>query len=1381
MPEPGTLVAGRYRVVRSLGRGGFGVVHEVEDTVLGRRVALKLLRFPRDVAGFEREAQALARLRHPNLVTVHDFVSDQGLMGLTVELVEHGTLADLLASRRLDWREAVALGLQIARGLEHAHARGVIHGDIKPSNVLLDADGRVKVTDFGTARFTDAAAEGEGLFIGTVAYAAPERLAGEPVSAATDIHALGVLLFELIAGKLPYRGDGTEDIATLIGTAPPPSLRAEAPDVPADLERFVTACLAKHPSARPPGMAAARGRLEAITGLGESSLPQPVPDRLRIARARPAASGECRRVVVMAAALRHLDDALDHLPPDDAREWAREEMSRVMHLVGEHGGLIHDAGAASLLAVFGLEGARELSAPEAVACALALASPAPDKGAEAAGGAPGEVPAEARPPLPARRTAAVVMGTRASAPNHDRAWLLRDDAVRQATVLLEHAASLEVLATADVVRACRDRFVFEPLAPLQSRRKDDPVRIHRLVPGAAPDLRGLPLVGRQHEFGLAMAHARQAIGGQGLSVSIEGAAGAGKTRLLEETLSRLGTESPDAAIARVVVPPGSGQSSRRLMAEMFESVTSAVGDAVVAESAIPAAELALMRSGGQAAGLGMTPAERDAGLAHGWQLFLAHATADRPLVIAIEDLHWAGQEACAQVARLAEASRGRRILWLLTYRQDFPPPWAGRPHHRPMVLGPLDEDARAALAGEILGQPPGPLLQAFLRDNSEGLALHVLELVKSLRDDGNLQALTTGDLDLSPGAPPACPVTLEGILASRLEPLTPPETLLLQACAVLGARFEPAVALEMVGLQGTDAGDDQHLDRIIDLGLVEPPREGSRQHAFRHEVLRAVVRDSMLAPRRRALHGLAARVLASAHDGDDPENLLAVAHHQAESDAPASALPTLCACAERLVGAGDMAEALVPARRALELAERLRLPVAAVAPALEVAATAASAIHDPSAADFARRALEVARASGDRRREATALLALGRALGRGADARAALEVLVEGQAVAEAAGLTDVAERLLAAQLGPLAALGDTDRAQRVVSDLERQPGRSNEAIISGLRERARQLFLHGDLDESLRAVDDALARVSESSDPLLLLRCLAQRCPVLAGLGRLAEAREAAEAALRLAVQEGMRPTESYLRAFLAHAQMRMGNLAAASAHAREARELADRLGSRWDLAVALRTSAEVALEHGDLVRGLEWAGQAVQVARDQQAAPLHAAALLARAELHVTLGAMDAARADVEDAMRILHEHEDADRSAAARGILARLDAMSGSLPGPPSQRDAQAAARALAAARSEGCRLDEARALLACAALGMEAADESPLDAAERALAIARDLEAVDLGCAAALAAARLGGSVERAASLLRERARGLPADWAASYLGRPDRRAVLDGLS
>jgi eukaryotic-like serine/threonine-protein kinase len=251
LPElrPGDVVAGRFELVRELGRGGFGLVFEARDRELSRSVAFKAIRPGRTRAleklakPLKEEAEAAARLNHPNVVTLHDSGVHEGTPYLIMELLRGETLAVRLRRGPLAPNEALRVAVEVARGLEAAHGAGVLHRDLKPGNVFLTEQGTVKLVDFGLASIMGRAA----LAAGTPAYMAPEQLRAEPEDARTDVYGAAAVLYESLAGALPYPVSGGRSAVLGPGPPPPPPL----PDAPPELVALLASGLARDPASRP--------------------------------------------------------------------------------------------------------------------------------------------------------------------------------------------------------------------------------------------------------------------------------------------------------------------------------------------------------------------------------------------------------------------------------------------------------------------------------------------------------------------------------------------------------------------------------------------------------------------------------------------------------------------------------------------------------------------------------------------------------------------------------------------------------------------------------------------------------------------------------------------------------------------------------------------------------------------------------------------------------------------------------------------------------------------------------------------------------------------------------------------------------------------------
>jgi eukaryotic-like serine/threonine-protein kinase len=266
----GETIADRYEIEELVGHGGMSSVYKARDSLLERHVALKVLheQYSADedfVERFKREARSVAQLQHPNIVTVIDRGEEDGRQFIVFEYIEGENLKEHVVRKgRLDVREALEIAIEVARGLAFAHDQGLIHRDVKPQNVLLNGDGRAKVTDFGIARTLDVDGMTQtGTVLGTSNYIAPEQASGQPVDAHSDVYALGAVLYELLAGDVPFPGESFVAVAMKHMHEPAPNLLDVRGDVPLRVAAAVDRALEKDPEQRFPTMDAFAAELEA--------------------------------------------------------------------------------------------------------------------------------------------------------------------------------------------------------------------------------------------------------------------------------------------------------------------------------------------------------------------------------------------------------------------------------------------------------------------------------------------------------------------------------------------------------------------------------------------------------------------------------------------------------------------------------------------------------------------------------------------------------------------------------------------------------------------------------------------------------------------------------------------------------------------------------------------------------------------------------------------------------------------------------------------------------------------------------------------------------------------------------------------------------------
>jgi serine/threonine protein kinase len=325
---------GHFKILALLGAGGMGEVYRARDTRLDREVAIKVL--PPHLTGdatalarFEREARAVAALSHPNILAIHDFGEDQGIVYAVMELLDGQTLRQRLAASPLGWREAVEVGAAVAEGLAAAHAKGIIHRDLKPENIFLTLDGGVKILDFGLARVKApiskqpnpapntapimANVTEPGMVLGTVGYMSPEQVRGEEADAPSDIFSLGCVLYEMVMGRRAFAHPSPVETMAAILQDQPPKLAEAGKGAPAELDLIVSHCLEKKAEDR---FHSARDLSFALRTLLSGSKASLIPQQLQRQRIAPAALALI--AVVALAALILAVNYFRRSPPGDS-------------------------------------------------------------------------------------------------------------------------------------------------------------------------------------------------------------------------------------------------------------------------------------------------------------------------------------------------------------------------------------------------------------------------------------------------------------------------------------------------------------------------------------------------------------------------------------------------------------------------------------------------------------------------------------------------------------------------------------------------------------------------------------------------------------------------------------------------------------------------------------------------------------------------------------------------------------------------------------------------------------------------------------------------------------------------------------------------------
>lgn len=1418
---PGALVADRYRVDALLGRGGYGDVHAAWDTLLDRDVALKRLHSGRERERFLREARALARLDHLNVVKVHDVVHEGEHDVLVMERVAGESLSDLFARGPLPWAEMARIAHDLAAALEHAHDAGVLHRDLKPANVLLTPEGVIKLTDFGIARVEGTVSmTDQSTLLGTTPFMAPEIMAGEEPDGRADLYALGVTAYVGLTGRLPIEGASVEELLARVPHEEPPSLASLRPDVSPAFAELVHRCLAKRPQERPSSARAFRLELaellSVVAGVASAREMDGVPVRLHVDSIKPPSEGEKRRAVVVALDWRHLEDLAEEWEPDALERHARSLREELCSELQGWGGLVAEQGPESLLVVFGLPVSGERDVDRALDFADAVLRRFHDRSREGA---------------TIRLGAAVHRGQLVAAPRARR-YRLRSDAARTVRRLAEEADDGEVRLSRELVASLRDR------TRCTRREAADEAEPHRLVrqrEPRAPRASVLPLVGRDLELRQLTEMARAAADGRGLVVTVEGPAGVGKSRLLHEAFTSLADDPAGFRRVLVEAPDASARVPGRLFALLLaELQADEIRTSLERSQAgrTDAAVLAALRSGdwSDEAVSHLDGEERNQALRPALTRLVASSCAMHPLALFFEDLHWCDETSQDLLAHLAGVVPSLPLLLVTSSRPDWRPPWTGRAHHRPIALGPLSPESERELVQRYLDvEALADGVARALSERSGGNPLFALEQARALRERGFFEGPAPGatgsgahDLELD------TPASVEAIVAARIDALPQSTQRLLQGAAVIGQEVDAELLASLL------EWEEKEVQRIA-RGLVardflqEQPLAARPTWRFQHAVLREVAHDRILAARRRELHGRVAAALAARHE--DPLESIPdrMGWHLSRSDERERAVPYLQAAADRAGAAGALSHATELVEQALAIVrdegDRAGGARAECELNQRLAAHHSWRGDREAAVRAGQAAVAAGKASGDARLITRGYLSLARAhvsFGALAEALATLDV-AEPQAVA--LGDADLMAELAAGRANVLIFSARLDEAASVLDRVEAAGETPPARRVVVLRYRAMIHYRRGENDAALAAIDEGLELADSLGDRVRHLWFLSQRCNVLVVLGRGREMLETARAALSEARQAGLARQEVFLGQFIAYQRWQAGSLKEALEGSEHALGLARELGEPWFIALALKTRGLVLHEAGRHGPALAALREAAELTARLDMPESHGNSLLALAGVAITLGLEDEADACLREARDLATRHEDrfqrcaaamlelrarrvahglesADREAAraleelgrdcgepeslvpALCEVARVEASDGS-----ASRAIGLALEALSLVETSERGVDVPRAHLALseARLAEGALDEAVREA-EEAVAVARSQGQPELeweaehARARALEAAGRDGSadaIRRARDVVRSLSAGLGPAEAASFRARPDRAALLGG--
>ncbi len=944
-------VVGRYIIRESVGAGGMGAVYAAYDPELDRTVAVKLLHAGVDEARLVREAKALAKLAHPNVITVHDVGTYVGGVFLAMEFVRGSTLKQWMRREARSWRDVVSVFVDAGRGLAAAHASGLVHRDFKPDNVLIGDDGRVRVLDFGIAgevrkdarptapdlagAVEDAPLTMSGVLMGTPAYMAPEQFLGTDTDERTDQYGFSVALWEALYGARPYQADTIAALAYEVWCGTLPDVRGR--DVPAWLCRIVTRGLSSIPAQRYRSMNALLAEVDA--GLAsEASAARIVGKRYEPLQAAPGDGSEATRRAVdrvtgQVVTLKWVGRAAT---PDEvssrsahAREFERLASLRHPNIAAVLDfGFDHEQRAYFALGLRDqpvplLEAARQQ--PRAIQLSWLVQLLRALAYLHRRGLAHGDLS-----PANVGVVGGQVVLSPMGASRADDAALARDlYAVGVMTYQLfggriaveeagtTHAGSFDV-ATMDAepgVAAVVKRMIagapsdrFTTASAVLSALSE---ALDRPLPADTAEtresfLQAARLVGRDAEIEKLRAELARTVEGHGSAWLVGGESGVGKSRLLDElrTLARV-----HGALVLRGQEESEGGSPYRLWQGALRWLAVATDTSDLDASVL----LPIVPDIATLVGRSVAPAPHlDAPSAHARLVEVVVGMLQRqlqPMILLLEDVHWARSDSVKLLQAIAPLTSGLPLMIACSFRNDERPDLPSTlPWMQLLELARLPVDQIASVSESMIG-PVGRRADvvAFLERETEGNPFFLVEVVRALAEEaGSLERIGTFALPdrVFAGG-------VRRVVQRRLRDLPTEARPLLRAAAIIGRKIDAALLTALA----PDVDVDAWLERCIGAAVLER-RDGVLR--FSHDKLREGLLLEVGEDDRRALHAQIAGVIERVH-GDAATHLAALAHHWGMAGDRAKEAHYAALAGEQALESGARAEGMALLDRALAL------------------------------------------------------------------------------------------------------------------------------------------------------------------------------------------------------------------------------------------------------------------------------------------------------------------------------------------------------------------------------------------------------------------------------------------------------------------------------
>ena len=917
---------GRYRVKNALGAGGFGTVYLAHDTELDRPVAIKVLRggrnAPNDEAErFLKEARRLARLSHPGIVTVHDVGLHEGQVYIVSDFLEGPDLAGWLKQHIPSWHESARIVAIVADALAHAHARLTVHRDVKPANILLTPDRGPVLVDFGLG-LDEAASGGRelGAVSGTPAYMAPEQVAGEAhrIDGRTDVYSLGVVLYQMLCGLLPFRAGDMRELLRQVQDDEPQPPRQIVRDIPPELEHACLKALAKRlqdrymtaadfaddlrrVSASASGSAATssswRFPVEPRTSESHSARPLSAQSGPTSATSRRLTVREAERrqvtVLVCGCELFQADAYLEDVDAEDQAKVQRAFEQACEQAVRRFDGTIVQCNQQGLLVCFGFPVAYEDGARRAAQTGFDLLDDLTALGDQLRR----ERKLDLNPWVGIHTGPAVVEAG-------EEALSLVGEARSVAVRLEDFAVPGEIICSDATYRLIEGQFNCAGFGRHKIKGVAQPVelfRVHRVAEArSAIDAAGpaglSPMTGRDLEISLLEQRWEQAQEGMGQVVLLIGEPGLGKSRLVYTLKQHVHGQAGEAGPALASHPssasvqaeedspvvewrcsphyqntglyPAADFFERFLgfgrdlpLTSRFDRLVRHLGEYGLDQpDVVPLfASLLSVPSDERFPPLGLSPVrEREATFRALGDWLRAYA-GRRPVLFIVEDLHWVDASSLEFLGQFIAEGLHDRVLTLLTFRPEFQTPWPAVAHQTSLALNRLTRRQVGDLMRLKTGGAVTDALIDQICDRTGGVPLFVEEFTKMVQESGMLDATREGSPQVQALMTREIPATLQDLVMARLDRMEGDREVA-QLAAVLGREF--TYELLAAGANRDEPALDAELAKLVQAEILYPKGRPPRcTYIFKHALLVDALYNALVKSKRQQFHRRIAEAL----------------------------------------------------------------------------------------------------------------------------------------------------------------------------------------------------------------------------------------------------------------------------------------------------------------------------------------------------------------------------------------------------------------------------------------------------------------------------------------------------------------------------------------